>query len=272
MKEKFINELREVLKENNVNDIDSVIEKYSNYYDFGIEAGLSEEEIFEKMGTLNEIAFKYKNQEEEKKSERKSISKDLIVFSLNDDIVIQYGDTDGIDIDFIKIKPETYQIINNSDKIEIKFPKYIRKTLFKSSGTIKITIPYNTKFNNVAISVVSGDFNLEEIVCDNFKYTGTSGDVKIGKINANNAITFISVSGDIKGEAFASKELNIKQVSGDMIISRALTDSLVISSVSGDIEIEDCEYITKKVSTVSGDVYINDEKSSTNLGDMFKEW
>ena len=60
MKDEFLKELETRLKEENIEDTDSIISKYEKRYNFGLESGLSEEEIENMLGSIDEIVNLHK--------------------------------------------------------------------------------------------------------------------------------------------------------------------------------------------------------------------
>ena len=62
--EEFIKELEEKLNENNISNVELIVAKYRKRYEFGLESGLSDDEIKSMLGSVEEIVNLYKNNNE----------------------------------------------------------------------------------------------------------------------------------------------------------------------------------------------------------------
>ena len=93
---KYLEELKNELEKENISNKDEIFKKYEDRYNFGLEAGLSDEEIEEMLGDIDDIIEKYKEAEEEineniDNEENKAI---LYVKVLRDDVVVRESKDD----------------------------------------------------------------------------------------------------------------------------------------------------------------------------------
>lgn len=246
-KEKFIFGLRNALKENNVADIDNVILKYDNWYDLGLEAGLSDDEIVKKFGSYDDI-IKSLNEEVVFNDNNSNNQNEEIVLCdirdgysisinmLNESIKINFAE-----IDFVKIKYDgdlkldDYVFEYKDAKVSIKRKQI---SMFKKrNGNMVITLP---KLKSIS----------------QFSFNTTSGKLDVDILKAIDKISFNSVNADIKCNGLSSNVLKIKTISGKMSFGYIEAESYKINSISGDIEIIEIEAKDGEISNVSGDIVI----------------
>ena len=58
--EEFLKELEEKLKEKNIENWEEILDKYEKRFNFGLESGLSVEEIIRMLGSVDDIIDSYK--------------------------------------------------------------------------------------------------------------------------------------------------------------------------------------------------------------------
>ncbi|MDO4754660.1 MAG: DUF4097 family beta strand repeat-containing protein [Bacillota bacterium] len=120
-------------------------------------------------------------------------------------------------------------------EIDIPLNKVIGEAKFATkSGDVRVD-GINT-VERLAISSVSGDLMLSDIVCDKIFLNAVSGDIIVNGVTAN-AVKSNCVSGDLKliGK---TPEVDVNCVSGDIkIVNDMLLYNSRISSVSGDIKL-----------------------------------
>lgn len=115
---------------------------------------------------------------------------------------------------------------------------------------------------SLEIKSVSGDIEVEEnLKFDDLTISSTSGDVKMGNIEANK-IKIETISGDIKLQELKNEDLKLKTVSGDILVASA-KGNIEGKTTSGKIEIQEIEG-NVELSSVSGDVKSEDFKITGN--------
>ena len=63
MKESFLKELREALEAKGVQNIEDILDTYSSRFDLGYEAGMTDEEILDMLGSIEDIVSSYTEKE-----------------------------------------------------------------------------------------------------------------------------------------------------------------------------------------------------------------
>lgn len=246
MRDEFLKNLEERLKEENVDNIEDIITKYEKRYDFGIEAGLSDEEIETMLGSIDEIVKEY--QKETRYEYKESYGKmKLSVSTVADNVSFERSKDDTIHIYFENIDENSYNVHKSQDEIEIS---YINKKFFglnrRRPGTITIGIPEGMSLHKLHLSTVSGDLTSEINIDSEY-------------------MVFEMVSGDSEFNRLKSNEFKCHVVSGDLEIKELDTNIIEISSVSGDVDVEVLHADTLKASTISGDIHIKEAYESMKI-------
>ena len=264
MFEKFIEELTKKAQENNVN-VDELIKTYQNHYQLGLEAGLSEEEIVARFGSVDEI-FGLKQQ----KTVR--YFKLFKVALLHDgDLTFKTSPDDSIHIDIEENAIDYYNTIISDDELIIEPLQKEMKLLRRVSGDITIHFPETTSFKKVELKGISSDIDAKEFgfVCEDFSLNSTSSDCNFIYIKADLA-KFATVSGDIDVTNLFASTCSIATVSGDFKTNRSAIYKLNASTVSGDISING-KVEKVKSSSITGDITINNVYEKTSVSDLIEE-
>lgn len=264
MFEKFIAELTKKAQENNVN-VDELIQNYRNHYQLGLEAGLSEEEIMARFGSVEEI-FGLKQQ---KSATYFKLFKVALIHG--GDLNITTSKDDDIHIDIEENAIDYYTTVISEDELIIE-PLHKDVKIFKRiSGDITISFPETTTFKKVDLKAISSDINSKNFgfICDDFCLNSTSGDADFIYIKTNSA-KFATVSGDVDITNMFSSNCSIATVSGDFNTSRGAIYKLNASTVSGDIAING-KVEKVKSSSISGDITINNVYEKTTVSDLIQD-
>ena len=269
MKNIYMNDLKEALKNSSVENPDELINKIEKRYNLGLEAGLTEEEIEEMIGDVDLVVDQYidslidEDDENDEITEIKSYS--IEINSITDDISFELIDTNDIEYELDGINLEYYDIITEKNELKIKY----KKTKFlglnrKASGRIIVKLPNNIQYNRVIIKSTSGDINISNSLNANVvKLTTVSSDINFDNINCD-TIKFSVVSGDITGLSIEGKEVYVDTVSGDMTCNMINCDNLSLSTITGDINIAHAN-ANIKASTVSGEILTNNSVVGVNV-------
>ncbi len=191
--------------------------------------------------------------------------------------VVQYSYKELEDEDLFKVdKSGSHITVSESNKLQFHF-FYIG---FMEDSLYDVYIPKSYE-GSLDIKSVSGDVEVEEnLKFDDLTISSTSGDVKMGNVEAKN-IKIETISGDIKLQQLENEDLKLKTVSGDILVASAkgnveakttsgqieiekIDGNIELSSVSGDIKSEDFKITgDSKVKTTSGNVkmYLNQESN-----------
>ena len=261
MKEQYLEELKKELEEKGVSNKDAIVEKYQKRYDFGIEAGLSDNEIIEMLGNPKDIASRYQKIEDIAEEEGKeNAGYNLSIRTAVDDINIYYRDIDKVHLYFDGINLADYQVENNT-KTGILINRRGSEgglRVLKNGGKITVEIPLNRVFDKVSIWTASGDHNIEKLKAKSISISAVSGDFDGDYFEAEN-ISFSTVSGDIDVKKIKASKLNLNTVSGDVDIDEVDAPKVNVTTVSGDINIKKCDG-NVNAAVVSGDVVVNNKR------------
>lgn len=183
-------------------------------------------------------------------------SSDLNVFFTEDTQirVVQYSYKELKEEDLFQVnKTGAHITISESNKPQFHF-FYIG---FMEDSLYDVYIPKSYE-KSLEIKSVSGDVEVEEnLKFDDLTISSTSGDVKMGNIEANK-IKIETISGDIKLQELENEDLKLKTVSGDVLVASA-KGKIEVKTTSGEIEIQKIEG-NVELSSVSGDIKSQDFK------------
>lgn len=207
--------------------------------------------------------------------------------------VVQYSAKELKENELFKVN-KTSSTINISEKNKIYFfyigffdqkaydvyiPKEYEKTLKISLVSGDIEVDESLKFDDLTISSTSGDIKMGDIEAKNIGIETVSGDIKLQNLKEEN-LKLKTTSGDIFVES-AEGKVNLKTVSGDITINngigeieakttsgeietRKIEGSVNMQSVSGNIESDDFKITgDSNIKTTSGEVkmYLNEESN-----------
>lgn len=288
MKEAYILELKEALINVGCDDY-SVLAKYKNFYDLGIEAGMTEKEVEAKLGSPTEIAKKHSKEafyeevtpeiDENNIYDDIKIKVDINVDNkeayamennekkpfmkisvLSDDINIDYADITEPEITIEDYKDSCFEVSNNNDGIIIK----AKKKLLKGSSDIDIKLPRGIKFSEVLIATKSGDVFTADLDADKISLDSLSGDIECGNIITKN-VRIHTASGDLNCCTIETNSADITTISGDLEFDGIKSKICNLKTVSGDIRIDDVVTDQLICQTTSGDIDISTAEYKTKV-------
>lgn len=270
MKKHFMAELEDQINIHNVKNKKEILAKYSKRYDFGIEAGMTEEEVEMKLGSPEDIIKDYIVEEVEGEIIDFTDDYQIRINTISDDIDLVYSKDSNIHVELEDIDEALYDIDKSGNNVNITF----KKTKFFSlnrrrGGTIRVEIPKEVKLKSVVLGTNSGDISTKSFKTEKFKYNSVSGEGSFEDLEADD-FTFYSVSGDGKFKNVKAKYAKIDTVSGDLEIKFLIGEEAKISTVTGDVIIRDGKIDNISSSSVSGDIVINGEPVSTNMKNYVK--
>lgn len=245
-REEYINELKKALAEKEIDNIDEIIDKYQKRFEIGYKAGMTDEEIIDSLGSVDDIVNSYTRVDEPKYTYDLEISDVLI-----SDLYIESIDEDGFNINISEELNDKLDIKTDNNRIQIR-NKFNRSIFKKTKGTLTLQIGKNITFNQVSLNFTSTDCHIDKINCK--------------------AIAINIVSGDIEADLINADIIKISSVSGDANIIRMSANDVSVSTVSGDFDIKNINAVDAKISTISGDINLTgriDNKSFSSIsGDI----
>lgn len=271
MKKDYLKKLEAELIYNNIKNKDEILDKYEKRYDFGLEAGLTEQKVEEMLGTPQEIISEL-NEEYLANDDIVDLSDkyEIDINTLSDNIEFVESMDDKVHVELIGVDENHYVIKKTDSKLDIKYKKSKFFSLNrKKNAIIKVEIPKNQIFGDVVLATGSGDISLDEIRCDLFRVNVVSSDIKLNDIDCKKFHCH-TVTGDILIDTLTTKSMKLDTVSGDIKFEFAVAEKAVIDSVSGDIIITDGKIGEINSTSVTGDIIINGEEKCTNVKDYVK--
>ena len=273
---KYLEDLKKELEKENISNIDEIIDKYEARYNFGLEAGLSDDEIIEMLGDIDDIVDKYKEEKETIKEDNdNNIEKPILyIKTVRDDVIIKESNDDSCHLYFENTKSSYYDVKNSKSKgIVIDYIKSMVLTLNKIHGTITIEIPKNKYFKTCEFNLGSSDFKTIDLNADKISLITTSGDLEISNLISKGDLSIHCVKSDIEiKKVECDGELHITNASGDIDIDYAKGKYIKIDTLSGDVNLKEAEgEINTK--SITGDIHVNGKDFSNlrkNIGRMFR--
>lgn len=292
--EKFLEELRKALTEAKVEKIEEIVSEYEEHFLVGHEAGMTDEEIIERFGTIDEIVESYKNLQENNEMNY-YLSLNLEIF---DEFSIERTDANEI---HLVADEEVFNYITvekgmRSFRLKLKEERRFHTIKPKYSGTLYIgkqMVFDQVAINNVSsdlkicslkgkkllIQNVSGDAELEDMdFSENVKISSVSGDVDAKSITAPNVV-ISTVSGDFEIDEICCDDASLKDVNGDIRIGIMNEANVTLASVNGDIRIDSGNPNIVSQSSLNGAIYLDgkciSEKISKVMGSLkkkFEDW
>ena len=110
--EEFLKELEEKLKEKNIENWEEILDKYEKRFNFGLESGLSDEEIIRMLGSVDDIIDSYS-----KKEDRDIDGLKIHVSTVADDVFFERSKDDTFHVYLENINEDSYKIIKNEKRL-----------------------------------------------------------------------------------------------------------------------------------------------------------
>lgn len=258
MKETYLNNLSKELDSVHAKNKEEILKKYEKRYDFGLESGMTEEEIEEKLGDPSEIAKEYQSVESDKKQNKKEekTSYNLIVKTINDSVKLVKSSDNKLHIKFDFDDYDNYNITDNDKGVKVE---YLKSKYFalnrKKPGEILIEVPENTTFDLAEITSASGTIQIDFINCIKLNISTTSGAHELGKIDTK-IVNLASVNGAIKSDDIKADRVTMSSVSGKIEAKTIDASTVIIDTISGDISIDATEG-KLKITSITGNILIN---------------
>lgn len=249
MKESFLKELREALEAKGVQNIEDILDTYSSRFDLGYEAGMTDEEILDMLGSIEDIVSSYTEKEISKN--KYNITLELVHFS---DFEIVKSKNPRVEFEMDRRALEYVKIIREKNSVSLKSKKS-RNGRFEG----RMYVGEDIEIDNLVINACSVDLKVDSLSGKSFVISNKSGDACFNNIDAEDKVIISNVSGDMKFNGLTSQNLIVSTVSGDIGIRELVCDRVQMSMVSGDIAIHRSNDAAYTINSVSGDFRIDNE-------------
>lgn len=174
-------------------------------------------------------------------------------------VYIEY--TDGPDyVNEVTVKDETLRI-----DFKTKTPWYHKwgtvniGSFFNGSGfetgPVNVYLPEDV-YNEVKLTVTSGDISVKDLECDELSICTVSGDIKAENCRIGDDLSIDGTSGEIRLKNVEAKDLKSSTVSGSIDAESVKTGTTEIDTTSGDITLDGFECEDTEIDTTSGDVRV----------------
>lgn len=266
---KFLEDLKKELKKRKVSDyeINEIIQDHTEMIREAQLDGLKDEDIVQKFGNPSDLARELSknvnHNPETTNVDGYSLQKSFPINGLNDvsvllvadDLRVEHHESEHIEVYFKKIKnPDDYEIIYDNKELLVKVSKKSRNSFFEKSGSILVKLPTSNSLEQMNLTTVSGDVNINSFELGKLLIKATSGDMDISNIAAK-SVKITTVSGDAKLRNFITESCDLSSVSGDFIIdSFEVENDFDMNSVSGDFNVNESICNSSFLKTVSGDI------------------
>ncbi len=271
-------------------EIQHMVDFYSQSIDDRVEEGISEEEAVAAMGDLDYIISEAKNawDRESPGSARKAgveklafRSSEVQSLSINDtsgDVRVLPSPDGDIHVEYVNSAQWRYEaelvgaelsvrrVRTGSGDGSVDFNVFGKKFsvtlpnmggLFESSLRLTVMLPAGTCINT-SVNIASGSVEVSDICVRALYVKSASGDISVENVTGEGKVSLITASGDIEVERLTSPELTVSTVSGDVDVNGLNCASFGVKTVSGDMDLLEIN-ATRRVNlySVSGDTDIN---------------
>ena len=280
MKEEYLKQLRKALFRNSIDNAEEIYDKYRRRYEFGLEAELSEEEIEKQLGTIDEIISKYRDdstieikeiknketetrEESEPKNDENIVKHSLFLKVVSDSLTIKHDDSvTDFTFKFEDTDSSLYEIIKEDGNVNLN---YKDKSFFsfnrKNIGDITLLIPSNFILNEVRISNLYADIDIDYLEAEKITFINRSGNYDCFSYVKSPYIEINNCSGDYLFDEIVSKNIIIHNLSGDVDIF-TIKGNVEIANISGDVDV-DTIYGTSTVNNITGEVNVMNKSSKS---------
>ncbi len=287
-KQEYLNALRQRLGSYPPAFIDEITDAFEEHFLEGESKGLSEAEVIESLGTVDEVAENIRMMNNEQYNERPAVQIETAIRKasgmINDGITaLRENSQNNMLKDMLELEG-SFEIIDiearhsvdvqlfPADSLSFRFVP-VRHMLFganaelftrgegdtavfevpEGNGKLDISVPPGVRVIHAVSG--SGDIYARNLNLDELNAESRSGDIKI-YASENRLLNVSTVSGDIRFENGSCSAMKLTSVSGDIDVKRSSGDA-ECSSVSGDIDIKQHDGRQISAHAVSGDLEIH---------------
>lgn len=283
-KEMYMQQLKERLNQINIEGKEDIINDFNNHFELGHQDGISDEDLIETLGPIDEILESYevlnKVQSDDIIVHGRTQKKEFTNKITTVDISARHAETTIIESKDGRIHVDLYKEGKLLDRLSHALIGYQEEAVFfvkvlpifpyKSIGRYELNVEIPNNLDVLKIHSSSGDIKGKKLSVDQLKIQSASGEVDLDSIQSQ-MVKIEVASSDMNLKQIVG-DLEIKSVSGDVHIDHAKGKLLSYVNVSGDINIE-ADYENINLRNVSGDFdakfkLIKDMNISSTSGDI----
>ncbi len=287
-KQEYLNALRQRLGSYPPAFIDEITDAFEEHFLEGESEGLSEEEVIESLGTVDEVAENIRMMNNEQYHERPSVQIEATIreasHMINEGISALRESSQNSVLKDMTMLDGSFEVIDiearhnvdirlfPADVLSFRFIP-VRHMLFgnhaelftrgegdtavfevpEGNGKLDISVPPGIKVIHAVSG--SGDIYARNLMLDELNAEGHSGDIKIYTSECR-LLNVSTVSGDIRFDNSISAAMKLSAVSGDIDVKKS-SGKADCGTVSGDIDIKQHDGEQIRVHAVSGDLEIH---------------
>ena len=147
------------------------------------------------------------------------------------------------------------EIMGKTPKITVYLPndQYGDLVIQESTGDIQISEEFT--FENVDISLNTGDVFLGNMTADTVEISLSTGDVLFKSMECSGAVSVVSTSGDVSAVNVTCENFTAQGSTGDLDMKNVIIKNLFfVKKTTGDVKFEACDAGKVNVQVTTGDV------------------
>jgi len=281
-KDEYLRRLRNRLNDLNIDGKDEIYNDFTNHFEIGHQNGLSDEELVENLGSIDEVLESYESLPKHEKitidnhEQKKEFTNKITTI----DISAKHADTKILPSNDNSFKVELYKEGKLLEKLSHMLTAYQEESVFyvkvlpifpyKSFGDYELSIRVPNNLKNIKLGTSSGDVYINNLSADHIDIQSASGDINLHTLIAQ-TLSLEIASSDVNINKLTGN-LDIKSASGDVEVNQTSGDNFKFNNASGDLNIH-ADYKCILLNNVSGDVNaefktVDQMNVSTTSGDI----
>lgn len=281
-KDEYLRRLKNRLNDLNIDGKDEIYNDFTNHFEIGHQNGLSDEELIENLGSIDEVLESYESLSRQEKitvdhhNQPKEFTNKIThvnVQARHANTTLKHSNDNGFHVDLYKdgkLPERLNHTLTAYQEEETFFVNVLPLFPYKSHGDYELTIQVPKNLDSIHLNSSSGDLHGSDLIIHQIEIHSASGDINLDEIHTEQ-LSMEVASSDVHINKL-SGNCEIKSASGDVRISKSYGKKLIYNNASGDLDI-DGDYLYIKLNNVSGDVNaefktVEQMNVSTTSGDI----
>lgn len=281
-KDEYLKRLKNRLNDLNIDGKDEIYNDFTNHFEIGHQNGLSDEELIENLGSIDEVLESYESLSKQEKitvdhhNQTKEFTNKITrveVQARHANTTLKHSNDNGFHVDLHKdgkLPERLNHTLTAYQEEETFFVNVLPIFPYKSHGDYKLSIQVPKDLDTIHLNSSSGDLHGGDLIIHQIKIHSASGDIYLDDIHTEQ-LSMEVASSDVNINKL-SGNCEIKSASADVRITKSYGKKLIYNNASGDLDI-DADYLNIKLNNVSGDVNaefktVEQMNVSTTSGDI----
>jgi len=281
-KDEYLKRLKNRLNDLNIDGKDEIYNDFTNHFEIGHQNGLSDEELIENLGSIDEVLESYESLSKQEKitvdhhNQTKEFTNKITrveVQARHANTTLKHSNDNGFHVDLHKdgkLPERLNHTLTAYQEEETFFINVLPIFPYKSHGDYKLSIQVPKDLDTIHLNSSSGDLHGGDLIILQIKIHSASGDIYLDDIHTEQ-LSMEVASSDVNINKL-SGNCEIKSASADVRITKSYGNKLIYNNASGDLDI-DADYLNIKLNNVSGDVNaefktVEQMNVSTTSGDI----